>query len=54
MKDLIVLVADLDTENILLGLLPRIERVCGTRAFSFDIRRHINRDPYDQYVFKKP
>ncbi|MEK7253640.1 MAG: hypothetical protein AAB316_02775 [Bacteroidota bacterium] len=45
MKDLIILVADLDTENVLKGLLPRLEHVCGTRNFSFDLRRHINRDP---------
>lgn len=45
MKDLIVLVADLDTENVLQGVLPRIPMVCGTRTFTFDIRRHINRDP---------
>jgi hypothetical protein len=45
MKDLIILVADLDTESVLSGFLPRLERVCGTRLFTFDIRRHINRDP---------
>ncbi len=45
MKDLIILVADLDTENVLQGLLPRLEHVYRTRPFSFDIRRHINRDP---------
>lgn len=45
MKDLIVLVADLDTENVLQGMLPRVPMVCGTRTFTFDIRRHINRDP---------
>ena len=45
MKDLIILVADLDTENVLLGLLPRLENVCGTRNFSFDIKRHPYRDP---------
>ncbi len=45
MKDLLILVADLDTENVLLGFLPRLERVCGTRPFTFDIQRHINRDP---------
>ncbi len=45
MKDLIILVADLDTENVLRGLLPRLEHVYGTSPFSFDIRRHINRDP---------
>jgi hypothetical protein len=45
MKDLIILVADLDIENVLNGLLPRLESVCGTESFSYDIRRHINRDP---------
>jgi len=45
MKDLIILVADLDTENVLLGLLPRLEHVYGTRKFTFDIKRHPYRDP---------
>lgn len=45
MKDLIILVADLDTENVLLGLLPRLERVYDARNFSFDIKRHPYRDP---------
>lgn len=45
MKDLIILVADLDTENVLEGILPRLSQVCKTRAFTYDIRRHINRDP---------
>ncbi len=45
MKDLIILVADLDTENVLQGLLPKVPKVCRTRAFTYDIRRHINRDP---------
>jgi hypothetical protein len=44
MKDLILLVADLDTENVLQGLLPRLEHVYGTREFTYDIRRHPNRD----------
>lgn len=44
MKDLIILVADLDTENVLQGLLPRLEKVYGTHGFSYDIRRHPNRD----------
>ncbi len=45
MKDIAILVADLDTENVLMGLLPRIERVYGTRPFTFDIKRHLERDP---------
>lgn len=44
MKDLILLVADLDTENVLEGLLPRLEQVYGTRKFTFDISRHPYRD----------
>ena len=44
MKDLILLVADLDTENVLLGLLPRLRQVCGTRDFTFEIKRHPYRD----------
>jgi hypothetical protein len=45
MKDLLVLVADLDTENVLNGIFPRLEKVCGIHSFTFDIRRHTNRDP---------
>ncbi len=45
MKDLIVLTADLDTENVLQGLLPRLPRVVGIREIAFDIRRHPYRDP---------
>lgn len=45
MKDLIILVADLDTENVLLGLLPRLVHVYGAREFLFDIKRHPYRDP---------
>jgi hypothetical protein len=45
MKDLIILVADNDIKNLLEGFLPRLEYVCHTRPFTFDILRHINRDP---------
>lgn len=45
MKDLIILVADLDIENVMQGLLPRLTHVLGTRDFSFDIKRHPYRDP---------
>lgn len=45
MKDLIVLVPDLDIENVLRGLFSRVSLVCGLREFSFEILRHINRDP---------
>jgi len=45
MKDLIVLVADLDTENVLKGLLPRLPTNGLTRPFEFEIYRHPDRDP---------
>lgn len=45
MKDLIVLVPDLDIENVIQEVLHRVPSVCGLRTFSFDIHRHINRDP---------
>lgn len=44
MKDLIILVADLDIENVFQGLLPRLTHVFGTRPFNFDIKRHPYRD----------
>ncbi len=44
MKDLIILIADFDTENVLHGLLPRLEHVYGTQNFTYDIRKHPNRD----------
>lgn len=39
-KDLIILVADKDTECCLNGLLPRFPQVLGTKPFSFDIYSH--------------
>ena len=44
MKDIVVLVADLDTENAIRGLFTRPDAL-GTRPFSFDIFRHEQRDP---------
>ena len=44
MKDLIILIADSDTENLLHGLLPRLGHVCGTQKFTYDIRKHPMRD----------
>ena len=43
-KDLIILVADQDTRNLLDGLLPRIHKIEKLRDFAFDIRVHVNRD----------
>lgn len=43
-RDLIILVADQDTKNLLDGLLPRVHKIEKLRAFTFDIRVHINRD----------
>ncbi len=42
-KDLIILVADLDAENALLGLLGRHQSL-RTRPITYDIRRHPGRD----------
>lgn len=43
LKDLIILVADLDQENALLGLLGRHQPL-NTRRFTYDIRKHPGRD----------
>lgn len=43
-KDCVILVADLDTENALKGVLSRPESL-GCRSFSFEIQRHPRRDP---------
>lgn len=43
-KDLIILVADQDTKNLLDGLLPRVHKIEKFREFTFDIKVHINRD----------
>lgn len=43
-RDLIILVADQDTRNLLDGLLPRVHKIEKLREFTFDIRVHINRD----------
>jgi hypothetical protein len=43
-KDCVILVADLDTENAIEGLLGRPEAI-GCRRFSFDLFRHPQRDP---------
>lgn len=42
-KDLIILVADLDQENAILGLLRRHQSL-GTPPLNFDIRKHDGRD----------
>jgi hypothetical protein len=44
MKDLFVLCADLDAMNLLEGLFPRLSAIENTRIFSYDIRKHPNRD----------
>jgi hypothetical protein len=44
MKDLIVVVADLDIENVLKSVLPRFQTVYGIRPFTFEILRHPYRD----------
>ena len=43
-KDCIILVADLDTENAIGGLLTRPQAL-GCRDFTFDLFRHPQRDP---------
>ena len=44
MKDLVVLVADLDTKSAISGLFTRFHAL-KTRSFTFDIFSHIHRDP---------
>lgn len=44
-KDLIVLVADLDQENLLKGWFRKLIAVEGWPPFSWDIKRHEQRDP---------
>lgn len=44
MKDLFVLCADLDAMNLLEGLFPRLSAIENTRIFTYDIRKHPNRD----------
>lgn len=43
MKDLFVLVADLDQQNLMQGLLPRYHSL-GIREISFTIERHLEHD----------
>jgi hypothetical protein len=43
-KDCVILVADLDTENAIKGLLARPQAI-GCRSITFDIFRHPRRDP---------
>lgn len=43
-KDLIVVVADIDAENAIDAVLRRY-RALGIRNISYDIRRHVQRDP---------
>ena len=43
-KDCVILLADLDTENVIKGLLTRPSAL-GCRSFSFDVFRHSRRDP---------
>jgi hypothetical protein len=45
MKDLIVLVADLNMRDCIEGLIPKLPRVLNVSAFSYDIFVHSNRDP---------
>ncbi len=44
MKDLIMLVADKNTEFLLKGLLPRLPRILNTKIFDFDVKIHPLRD----------
>lgn len=44
MKDLIILAADLDTENVLTGLLPRLAPMGLSGPFSYALERHPYRD----------
>jgi hypothetical protein len=44
LRDCVILVADLDTENAIKGLLTRPESL-GCRRFDFEIYRHPRRDP---------
>jgi hypothetical protein len=43
-KDLIILVADKNTEFLLQGLLPRLPKILSTKEFTFDIKIHPLRD----------
>lgn len=45
MEDLIILVADKNTEFLLRGLLPRIPIIEGINGFDFKIIQHPGRDP---------
>ncbi len=45
MKDLIILVADLNMRECIEGLLPRFPHVLNIHSFTYDIFVHSNRDP---------
>ena len=56
-KDIIILTADLDAENLLKGLLPRLPRSDTIEEFSFEIYRHPMRDAgcyNDSHSFLRP
>jgi hypothetical protein len=57
MKDLFVLCADLDAMNLLEGLFPRLSAIENTQIFTYDIRKHPNRDNgirTDAHIFLRP